>query len=91
MANDNIKTNPGITTASETDPLDRQQAGAAWDSLKGNWNQLKGKVKEKWGLLTDDDITHIGGHKDRLIGKLQERYGKAKWDEAELERDIRGF
>ena len=84
MANDiNRGTNP--------DPLDRQQASAAWDALKGNWNQLKGKVKEKWGLLTDDDITHIGGHKDRLIGKLQEKYGQAKWNEAEVEREIRGF
>ena len=84
MANDiNRGTNP--------DPLDERQANAAWDTLKGNWNQLKGRVKEKWGLLTDDDITHIGGHKDRLIGKLQERYGKAKWNEAEVEREIRGF
>ena len=84
MAND-------INRGSNTDPLDRQQASAVWDALKGNWNQLKGKVKEKWGLLTDDDITHIGGHKDRLIGKLQEKYGKAKWNEAEVEREIRGF
>lgn len=84
MANDiNRGTNP--------DPLDRQQSNAAWETLKGSWNQMKGKVKEKWGLLTDDDITHIGGHKDRLIGKLQERYGKAKWNEAEVEREIRGF
>lgn len=87
----NRTANPGVTHASDTDPLDRQQAGAIWDHLHGNWNQLKGKVREKWGLLTGDDIEHIGGHKDRLIGKLQEKYGKAKWDEAEVEREIRGF
>jgi len=73
------------------DPVDQQQINAAWDTLKGNWNQLKGRVREKWGLLTNDDLEHIAGHKDRLIGKLQERYGKAKWNEGEIEREIRGF
>lgn len=92
MATDTNRTpNPGVTRSSETDPLDRQQAGAVWDNLKGNWNELKGKVREKWGLLTGDDIEHIAGHKDRLIGKLQEKYGKAKWNEAEVEREVRGF
>ncbi len=75
----------------ESDRLDRQQAGSVWDTLQGNWNQVKGKVREKWGLLTGDDIEHIAGHKDRLIGKLQEKYGKAKWNEAEVEREIRGL
>jgi uncharacterized protein YjbJ (UPF0337 family) len=86
MANEIRPTNPGTT-----DPLDRQQASSVWDTLHGNWNQIKGKVREKWGLLTGDDIEHIAGHKDRLLGKLQEKYGKAKWDEAEVEREIRGF
>ena len=53
---------------------------AVWNTLRGNWNQLKGKVREKWGLLTNDDIEHIGGHKDRLVGTIQERYGKTKWE-----------
>jgi uncharacterized protein YjbJ (UPF0337 family) len=79
------------TRTSSTDPLDRQQADSVWDTLQGNWNQVKGKVREKWGLLTGDDIEHIAGHKDRLIGKLQEKYGKAKWNEADVEREIRGF
>lgn len=84
MANDiNRGTNP--------DPLDQKQADSAWDVLRGNWNQVKGKVREKWGLLTGDDIEHIAGHKDRLIGKIQERYGKSKWNDAEIEREIRGF
>lgn len=52
--------------------------------LQGKWNQLKGKVKEKWGKLTDDDMTFISGKRDQLIGKIQERYGYAK-DRAERE------
>jgi uncharacterized protein YjbJ (UPF0337 family) len=49
-----------------------------WDRVEGNWKQLKGKVKEKWGRLTDDDLDTIAGHRDQLEGKLQERYGIAK-------------
>src|SRR5262245_46769787 len=45
-----------------------------WDILKGNWKQLSGRVKSKWGKLTDDDLTVISGKKDELLGKLQERY-----------------
>ena len=48
------------------------------DTIKGEWKQLTGKVKEKWGKLTDDDLTTINGQKDQFIGKLQERYGYAK-------------
>lgn len=49
-----------------------------WDQMTGKWNQFKGSVKQKWGKLTDDDLTLIDGHKDRLVGKLQERYGITK-------------
>lgn len=51
-----------------------------WDIIQGKWEQLKGGVKEKWGDLTDDDLTQIEGNKDKLAGKLQERYGWAKED-----------
>jgi uncharacterized protein YjbJ (UPF0337 family) len=57
-----------------------------WDQVKGNWKQFSGKVKEKWGELTDDDLTAIAGRRDQLIGKLQERYGYAR-DVAEREVD----
>jgi uncharacterized protein YjbJ (UPF0337 family) len=57
-----------------------------WDTIKGQWKQFKGKVKEKWGDLTDDDLNVIDGKKDQLVGKLQERYGYTK-DEAEKEAD----
>jgi uncharacterized protein YjbJ (UPF0337 family) len=56
------------------------------DILEGQWTQLKGKVKEKWAQLTDDDVTYIGGKKDQLIGRIQERYGLAR-DEAERQVD----
>ncbi|MFO0965628.1 MAG: CsbD family protein [Gemmataceae bacterium] len=57
-----------------------------WDTITGNWKQFKGKVKEKWGQLTDDDLTAIEGKKDQLAGKLQERYGYAK-EQAQRELD----
>lgn len=55
-----------------------------WDRIEGNWKQFKGKVKTKWGELTDDELDVIEGDRDILIGKLQERYGMAR-DEAEKE------
>lgn len=59
-----------------------------WNIAKGNWNQFKGKVKEQWGMLTDDDLACIEGRRDQLIGRVQERYGIEK-DEAE--RQVRQF
>lgn len=49
-----------------------------WDEAAGKWNQWKGAVKERWGRLTDDDLTMIAGKRDVLVGKLQERYGLTK-------------
>jgi uncharacterized protein YjbJ (UPF0337 family) len=49
-----------------------------WDRIEGNWKQFKGKVKEQWGKLTDDEIDEIAGRRDQLEGKIQERYGIAK-------------
>jgi uncharacterized protein YjbJ (UPF0337 family) len=49
-----------------------------WDRVEGDWKQMKGKVNEKWGKLTDDDLTAIKGRRDQLEGKIQERYGYAK-------------
>ena len=48
------------------------------DILQGNWKQVKGSVKEQWGKLTDDDLTMADGNYDKLVGKLQERYGYAR-------------
>ena len=48
------------------------------EQLEGNWKQLKGAIKEKWGKLTDDDLTIAEGKADKLRGRLQERYGLTK-------------
>ena len=45
------------------------------DTVEGNWKQLKGKVKEQWGKLTDDDFDVIAGKRDQLLGRIQERHG----------------
>ena len=54
------------------------------DIIKGKWSQLSGKLKEKWGKLTDDDVNQLDGHREYLVGKLQERYGIAK-DKADIQ------
>ena len=46
-----------------------------WNRIEGNWKQFGGRVKEKWGKLTDDDIDQIQGDGEKFLGKLQERYG----------------
>lgn len=46
--------------------------------LKGNWNELKGKLKQQYADLTDDDLTYAEGKEDELLGKLQQKTGKAK-------------
>jgi uncharacterized protein YjbJ (UPF0337 family) len=59
-----------------------------WDRVEGNWKQFKGKVKEQWGKLTDDELDQIAGKRDQLTGKIQEQYGINK-DEAE--RQVKDF
>ena len=55
------------------------------ETLKGQWLQLKGKVRERWGDLTDDDLDRVAGNWDQLVGKIQERYGHRR---EEIERDL---
>jgi uncharacterized protein YjbJ (UPF0337 family) len=59
-----------------------------WDIIEGKWSQLKGAVKEKWGDLTDNDLTEMDGKRDELQGKLQEKYG---WTKEEAERRVDDF
>jgi len=49
-----------------------------WDQITGKWKQSAGKIKVKWGKLTDDDLASINGKKEQLVGRIQERYGIAK-------------
>lgn len=56
-----------------------------WNQVQGQWNQIKGKAKVKWGKLTDDEIDVIEGNRDQLVGKIQQRYGVAK---EQAEKDV---
>ena len=56
------------------------------DTLQGQWMQLKGKVREQWGKLTDDEIDQMQGNAEQLIGRVQERYGRTR-EQAEQEVD----
>jgi len=57
-----------------------------WDRIEGNWKQLKGKARQRWGKLTDDQLDVIAGKRDHLLGKIQEQYGITK-EEAEKQVD----
>ncbi|MCU0856671.1 MAG: CsbD family protein [Rhodobacteraceae bacterium] len=57
-----------------------------WDSIKGQWKQIQGEAKRQWGKLTDDDLTRIEGDRDKLVGAVQEHYGRSR-EEAEREVD----
>lgn len=59
-----------------------------WDLVEGNWKQFKGKVRERWGRLTDDKLEQIKGRRDQLAGRIQEAYGFTK---DEVEAQIRDF
>ncbi|HEY9382646.1 MAG TPA: CsbD family protein [Gemmatimonadales bacterium] len=59
-----------------------------WDRIEGNWVEFKGKVRERWGKLTDDDLDVVSGKREQLIGVLQNRYGVAR---DALEREVREF
>lgn len=49
-----------------------------WSQFEGRWNDVKGQVKERWGRLSDDDLTRVEGKRDRLVGLIQQKYGIAK-------------
>ncbi|MDX1415810.1 MAG: CsbD family protein [Candidatus Promineifilaceae bacterium] len=58
------------------------------DILKGNWKQFRGEIQKQWGKLTNDDMDVINGEYDKLVGRMQERYG---WDREHAEREITDF
>ena len=59
-----------------------------WDRIAGNWKQFKGNVKERWGKLTDDELTIANGKREQIAGLIQEKYGLAK---DEVEKEIEEF
>src|SRR5580700_4405330 len=68
--------------AADYDRMSSRREAMNWDTVKGDWKQFQGKVKEQWGKLTDDDLKRIEGRRDQLAGAIQQRYGIEK-DEAE--------
>lgn len=60
-----------------------------WDQIEGNWKQWTGKMKEKWGLLTEDELTTAAGRREQLAGLLQARYGYAKEQAEEALEEFR--
>jgi uncharacterized protein YjbJ (UPF0337 family) len=58
------------------------------DILKGKWNQMKGTVRTRWGKITDDDVAQIQGDVEKMIGKLQERYG---YNRQQAEKELNDF
>lgn len=86
----------GVTHATETTARDAghyaaDKSDAVWEQAKGNWHQFKGAIKAKWNDLTDDDLDQMKGEKERIVGKIQERYGEAKWKEADIADELRRF
>lgn len=59
-----------------------------WDQIEGNWKQFKGRVRQQWADLTDDDLDRVAGKREELLGRIQERYGIAKEDAEEELRDF---
>ena len=56
-----------------------------WDQIAGKWKQITGEFRSRWGDLTDDELMQINGEREKLVGKIQERYGKTRVD---AEREI---
>lgn len=62
------------------------------DQFEGKWNRMKGTVREHWGRLTDDDVEEVKGRRQRMLAKIQERYGESKaWAEEKLVEYERRF
>ena len=77
--------------ATDTADYAGDKADSVWTQIKGNWKQAKGSIKAKWNDLTDDDLEQMDGERERIIGKIQERYGEAKWKRADIERELRSM
>lgn len=58
------------------------------DMIKGNWNETKGKLKQKYGELTDDDLRYVEGKEDELVGRIQKKLGVGKEEAEKIIRDI---
>jgi uncharacterized protein YjbJ (UPF0337 family) len=66
-------------------PRTVKETAMNWDQIEGKWKQYKGKAKEKWGDMTDDEFDRAAGKRDQMVGLVQEKYGTAK---ADAEREV---
>jgi uncharacterized protein YjbJ (UPF0337 family) len=80
--------NPQGTGGAKAERSNQRRADMNWDQIKGNWKQMTGSIKSEWGELTDDEVTEAEGDREKLVGKIQERYGVAK---EEAERQVNEF
>ncbi len=76
----------GTTRKTNTALQPLKETKMNWDQIEGKWKQYKGKAKEAWGDITDDEFDRVAGKRDQMVGLVQEKYGKAKND-AEREVD----
>ena len=72
------RSSPLLSSLKQRAFLSERKSQMDWNRVEGNWKQFKGKVKEQWGKLSDDDLDQIAGKRDQLEGKIQERYGIEK-------------
>ncbi len=72
------------TTTTTNSTISQPDLNKMWQKIKGSWTQTKGAVKEQWGKLTDDDLMEIQGRREKLVGKIQTRYG-INHDQAEAQ------
>jgi uncharacterized protein YjbJ (UPF0337 family) len=79
MSSANVSPNP---------PFRSEQTMSTQEKMAGNWNQVKGKVKQKWGQLTDDELSEVEGNIDQLIGLVQQKTGEARQHIERVLRDI---
>jgi len=85
---DRIRTRTAAT-AKDAGQYTEKKGDSIWEQVKGNWKQFKGGIKEKWNDLTDDEIEQMEGRREKIVGKIQEKYGEFKWREADIEAELR--
>lgn len=83
-----LAANAQSTSTTTSTTISQPDLHEMWEKIKGSWTQTKGAIKEQWGKLTDDDLMEIQGRREKLVGKIQTRYGISH-DQAEAQ--VRGW
>jgi uncharacterized protein YjbJ (UPF0337 family) len=77
-----VRFDDGSDVAASSGSQQQEEQPMNWDRIEGNWKEFKGKARQQWGKLTDDDVEFVEGKRTELAGRIQQRYGVAR-DEAE--------